>query len=163
MKFSKSTRLLFGGAASIVVVGVWLLIGLIREESPPKPWNSPFTTTKPATTALTVPPSPASDVTLPESISKPESSTISTHRSTPSPAFSPSPSDPTNQPETAEPAVGPNLEPPSRSSTLAQDQVEGSRRMYQAHAPLRTASFANPDSVENRRVLQTMLSKALAK
>ena len=34
-------------------------------------------------------------------------------------------------------------------------------RMYEAHAPLRTAAVANPDSPENREVLQTMVMKAL--
>jgi hypothetical protein len=34
-------------------------------------------------------------------------------------------------------------------------------RMYEAHAPLRTAAVANPESPENRAVLQTMVMKAL--
>lgn len=35
-------------------------------------------------------------------------------------------------------------------------------RMIAAHAPLRTPAVANPDSEENRQILQTMVLKALA-
>jgi hypothetical protein len=41
-------------------------------------------------------------------------------------------------------------------------EVEATRRMYLAHAPLRTPQVANPDSESNRRILQTMVAKALS-
>lgn len=37
----------------------------------------------------------------------------------------------------------------------------GTRRMIAAHAPLRTPAVADPDSVENKRILQAMVFKAL--
>ena len=36
-------------------------------------------------------------------------------------------------------------------------------RMYAAHAPLRTGEVADPDSKTNRKILQTMVTKALAR
>jgi hypothetical protein len=38
----------------------------------------------------------------------------------------------------------------------------GTARMYMAHAPLRVPAVADPDSEENRRILETMVRKALA-
>jgi hypothetical protein len=35
--------------------------------------------------------------------------------------------------------------------------------MYAAHAPLRAPEVADPDSTANRQVLQTMVTKALAR
>jgi hypothetical protein len=42
-------------------------------------------------------------------------------------------------------------------------EAVGTRRMYGAHAPLRTPAVANPDSEQNRRILQTMVTKALVR
>lgn len=42
-------------------------------------------------------------------------------------------------------------------------EVEGTRRMYVAHAPLRVPEVANPDSEANRMILQSMVQKALAR
>lgn len=47
---------------------------------------------------------------------------------------------------------------PSPSSEL-----EATRRMYAAHAPLRVAEVANPDSETNRIILQSMIQKALVR
>jgi hypothetical protein len=41
------------------------------------------------------------------------------------------------------------------------EQVAATRRMYTAHAPLREAEVADPDSAANREVLETMVRKAL--
>jgi hypothetical protein len=43
-----------------------------------------------------------------------------------------------------------------------EEQVIGTRRMYIAHAPLRVPEVADPDSAGNRRILQTMVTKALS-
>jgi len=43
------------------------------------------------------------------------------------------------------------------------DEVAGTKRMYAAHAPLRTRSAVDPDSEQNRQVLQTMVTKALSR
>lgn len=54
------------------------------------------------------------------------------------------------------PAVATTAEFGSRAEVLA------SVRMYMAHAPLRAPAVANPDSPENREILNTMVLKALA-
>jgi hypothetical protein len=46
---------------------------------------------------------------------------------------------------------------------IAERELQATRRMVAAHAPLRVPSVADPDSVENQRVLQTMVLKALSK
>lgn len=58
-----------------------------------------------------------------------------------------------NPPDTPEPAT----------TGASQAEISGTMRMYEAHAPLRTAAVANPDSAENREILQTMVTKALAR
>lgn len=53
---------------------------------------------------------------------------------------------------------------PPVSGAAAQPQnpeVLATRRMYGAHAPLRTPEVADPDSEANRQILQTMVEKAL--
>jgi hypothetical protein len=41
-------------------------------------------------------------------------------------------------------------------------QILGTQRMIQAHASLRVPEVANPDSATNRRILETMVAKALS-
>lgn len=43
------------------------------------------------------------------------------------------------------------------------DEVGATARMYAAHAPLRVHEVADPDSEGNRRILQTMVEKALVR
>ncbi|WP_146180190.1 hypothetical protein [Opitutus sp. ER46] len=43
------------------------------------------------------------------------------------------------------------------------DEVTATRRMIAAHAPLLDPKVADPDSAENRQVLQTMVQKALSR
>lgn len=45
----------------------------------------------------------------------------------------------------------------------AATEVAATRRMFAAHASLRTAAVANPDSAQNRLILQTMVLKALSR
>jgi hypothetical protein len=47
--------------------------------------------------------------------------------------------------------------------TAPSDETVATARMYAAHAPLRVPEIANPDSVTNKQILQTMVAKALAK
>lgn len=47
------------------------------------------------------------------------------------------------------------------NETFEPDEVAATRRMYLAHAPLREREVADPDSETNRRILQTMVLKAL--
>ncbi len=73
-------------------------------------------------------------------------------------------------PEPTVPATEPT---PTTSATTAAvqtapalphiDEVTATRRMILAHAPLRDPKVADPDSVENRQVLETMVAKALAR
>ncbi|MCH6257919.1 hypothetical protein MLD52_15275 [Puniceicoccaceae bacterium K14] len=46
-------------------------------------------------------------------------------------------------------------------SSLNQAQIE-SRRMYAAHAPLREPEIADPNSKTNQKIMQSMISKAIA-
>jgi hypothetical protein len=55
-----------------------------------------------------------------------------------------------------EPAAPAVLPPP----TLV-DEVAATERMYLAHSPLREPEVADPDSETNRRILQTMVEKAV--
>ena len=43
------------------------------------------------------------------------------------------------------------------------DEVTATERMVDAHATLRKPEVASPDSAGNRRILQTMLNKALVR
>lgn len=66
---------------------------------------------------------------------------------------------------------GPSLAEPAKfnqESTVAAaapvtPETAATRRMYASHAPLRTASLANPDSDANRKILETMVHKALTR
>lgn len=61
-------------------------------------------------------------------------------------------------PASTTPAVGASsIEPTDKP------EVQATRRMYAAHAPLRTREVADPDSETNRAVVQTMLQKSLAR
>ena len=46
--------------------------------------------------------------------------------------------------------------------TVPIDEVAATERMYLAHASLRAPEVADPDSEANRRILETMVTKALA-
>ncbi len=59
----------------------------------------------------------------------------------------------------AAPVVPQPASPPPGAAQRA--EVEGTSRMYLAHAPLRTPEVADPNSDANRRILQTMVTKAL--
>lgn len=69
-------------------------------------------------------------------------------------------------------AVAPVQTPPAAASSVppsvamaapSVDEVAATARMYAAHAPLRLPEVADPDSETNRRILQTMVEKALAR
>lgn len=54
--------------------------------------------------------------------------------------------------------------PPPAEGAPAQiqtDGLRGSARMYAAHAPLRAPEVADPDSATNKKIMQTMVLKAL--
>lgn len=65
------------------------------------------------------------------------------------------------QPAPATPAATPAAFT-AQSSELSQEEVAATARMYAAHAPLRTPEVSDPDSETNRRILQTMVTKAIA-
>jgi hypothetical protein len=69
---------------------------------------------------------------------------------------------PTSAPSvTPAPVAAPTVTPPP---PVPENEVEAAAtaRMYAAHAPLRTPELADPDSQSNKRILQTMVQKALA-
>jgi hypothetical protein len=51
----------------------------------------------------------------------------------------------------------------SSTNTASSPEIVATRRMYGAHASLRTPEVANPDSAANRQILQTMVTKALSR
>jgi len=55
----------------------------------------------------------------------------------------------------------PNDMPTAPEGPLSHETL-ATRNMVLAHAPLRNESVANPDSVENQRILQQMVGKAIA-
>ena len=61
----------------------------------------------------------------------------------------------------AAPAAAP-AQPPAPIPPQQADEVAATARMYLAHAPLRTPEVSDPDSAANKKVLQTMVLKALA-
>ena len=61
------------------------------------------------------------------------------------------------------PAATPSQPASAASSAASTGEVAATRRMYGAHAPLRTQAVANPDSEQNRQILQTMVTKALVR
>lgn len=50
---------------------------------------------------------------------------------------------------------------PADLQSAGEVEVQAARRMYMAHASLREPSVADPDSEANRRILQSMVQKAL--
>ncbi len=72
----------------------------------------------------------------------------------PAPAAPPAPSASALQPFSS--SALPSPEPQAREEAAT-------ARMYAAHAPLRTPEVADPDSAANKRVLSTMVAKALAR
>lgn len=60
----------------------------------------------------------------------------------------------------AGPASTPVPEPPAPPQAR---EIAGTWKMYLAHAPLREPEVANPDSESNRKILETMVIKALKK
>lgn len=67
-----------------------------------------------------------------------------------------------SEPQNAAPSPAPQSASTSQPAP-AGDEVQRTQQMYLAHAPLRTAEVADPDSATNRRILQTMVEKALAR
>src|SRR5688572_5336159 len=67
--------------------------------------------------------------------------------------------------ETEQPAVPAASTPSGASSpsTVSNAEVRATRAVYIAHAPLRTTEISNPDSEQNRQILQSMVEKALSR
>lgn len=57
--------------------------------------------------------------------------------------------------------VEPLEESPPKTTSELSPQVLATRRMVLAHTPLREPTVADPDSIENQRILQAMVLKAL--
>jgi|GEM_PF-3778042 len=64
-----------------------------------------------------------------------------------------------NLPDALAAEAGETASAPAVARRISPEVVQ-TYQMYQAHAPLRTAEVADPDSRSNKRVLQTMMQKA---
>ncbi|MBI5422956.1 MAG: hypothetical protein HZA32_02640 [Opitutae bacterium] len=67
------------------------------------------------------------------------------------------------KPSTTEPSTPPGAPDGTDAVPATASEVQATRRMYAAHAPLRAPEVANPDSTANRAALQTMLQKSLSR
>lgn len=167
MKLSRLQRWMIAlGSMGIVAAGVWLIMVFTKAEAPLRPWRSLFpAATKPS--SIVAMPAPRTVETV-KSVQPPEVSVgatapLQTSASSPAPvagavAFQPESAAPVGEPGT------PGASAPATPATpvsLAEQQIVGTHRMYLAHAPLRAAEIADPDSASNRRILQRMVSKAL--
>lgn len=93
---------------------------------------------------------------------EPISVTEEANRSEPiaSPAVAEATSQPSD-PSESEKAASEGVERESASEPPGLETL-ATRRMYLAHAPLREPEVDNPDSAENKRIMQQMISNALS-
>jgi cytoskeletal protein RodZ len=163
--------LVLAAAVLGVVVGVWYALHT-REAGAPPP-SGPAVASAPASQLPG--PMPASDVppkTSPTnrlaSPAKVPANRLASSAAAPANGVASPPAVPANGPASlaavsaAAPAAPP---PPADEPTPAPGTAEtqATDRMIAAHASLRTPAVADPDSKENRAILQTMLSKALTR
>jgi hypothetical protein len=66
-----------------------------------------------------------------------------------------------NIPRPVEPVLRGPTKVELTAATVPRTEVEATRQMVAAHAALRDPRVADPDSAENRTILQTMVLKAL--
>lgn len=133
-----------------VVAGVWYLTR--PRDAAPELVRSPFDRTAPAPVAATPPAAPPAAPS--PSLPTPPADTL--------PATTVATAQPSNA--TVTPTAAPaTTAAPVAASAPAQltPEEQATSRMIEAHAPLRVPAVADPDSKENRVVLQTMLHKAL--
>lgn len=146
-----SRTLVLGAAGFLVAAGlVWWLL------RPAPPASAPVAGTPP----ITVPAAP--DATQAPASAPAPSAPVAAHRGEVAPAAASAPVEVATAPS-AQPAPV----PVAPSAIVAQpqpviDEVVATERMYLAHAPLREPEVSDPDSETNRRILETMVTKALA-
>lgn len=158
---SRSKFYLFAGfGVSVAALVIYLLVSQPENQ---KPATAPARST--ATTVPNLDPkdAAASVASTEKTVSTPSASTSSAPRAT---SMVPPPvSLPAEVVANEEKPVNENaataVVPVSSSTSLPPESI-ATRRMYMAHASLRTPEVANPDSEANRRILQTMVTKALA-
>lgn len=148
MRARRSKSLFLGIAAMTVAALAWWLFFRAAKPSAPVA-QAP----QPAAPVVVAPPSPVADATE---------------------AVAPVPTAPVAMPPVAVAPVpvaviapsavpaAPSAMPVAPPSPARFDEDAASRRMYLAHAPLREPEVADPDSEANRRILQTMVTKALS-
>ena len=167
MRISRSKRLVFVlGAVCVVTAGAWFLMAVTKVEEPLRPWQSPSATAARSASGVAQP--------VPNAVEKAEplenpvpSSAVAAIPSVPTPT--PVPSQPAplssetvaSEGESAAPTAEPAVQPASVPTALAQQQIEGTHRMYLAHQSLRSPEVADPDSKSNTAILSTMVRKAL--
>lgn len=164
MNLRKKIIAITAAVLAILIVAVWLLLG--GSSSPATP--TPSLATKEAKSppaAEIVAESPVSAL-LPlnadggDGAALPENSRVA-DRQTPAPVVNALRSTAVPTPEEE-----PTGEPPAVSDAtpeIARAEMLATARMIAAHAPLRAPEVIDPDSAYNRRILQTMVSKAIAR
>lgn len=155
---SRSTLILTLAALALLGVALWYLRSRVSA-----PLAAPLAQTKPAPAAAR--PKAASLAVRNEAVAP-------SPVAAPGPAMALSPAAPAAPPRNS-PDIAPiprSHEAPSPSASPAPTprdaaerptEIAATARMYAAHAPLRTPEVADPDSPGNRRILQTMIGKAL--
>jgi hypothetical protein len=137
---------------AIVGAGIWLSF---RERSEAA-GSTPITAIPPRNAQPEHAVAPAAAV--PSETSAP--SVIST-AGTPTPALSASVANPV--PSVAPTAAATPTQPSAAGPVPQSAEVRSTRAMYMAHAPLRAPAVADPDSEQNRQILQSMVTKALSR
>ncbi len=145
--------------ALLVALG-WLGLWLARPKAHTATFVSPTQKTSSPATPAAQPPEATTNPAQPVQASTPTPITPN-----PSPITSsvPAPIAPSLSPLASETSVStpsPLASRPSPSAPSA--ETAATLRMYNAHATLRSGPVANPDSVENQRILNQMVQKALA-
>lgn len=143
------------GILALTVAAVWYWAG--RKPATPvvaEPAAPAAAAPAPVVVAPTTPAAPVSTVPALAGKTPPPAPVPATATVTPVAVSSPNPI------VSAPVATAPATAAPNDSQSA---EVAATRRMYMAHAPLRTPEVADPDSEANRRILQTMVEKALAR
>jgi hypothetical protein len=152
MASSSKTRAVLGALLiALVGAGLWLVF---RERSD-SAGSTPMTATPPRNAQPEHVVAPAT----PRETSAP--SVLSTAGTPPPPLSAPSSADPIPAVVPAAIAATPPQPPAGPVSQPA--EVRATRAMYMAHAPLRDPAVADPDSEQNRQILQSMVTKALSR
>jgi hypothetical protein len=161
---NRSTKLLIGSVIVLAAIGAawwWrgrqpgrLVHDVAAPQQPGRPAAAPAQTSSraPAPASPNPAPIPAQPVAGPLASETP-----------PAPAPELLPSSPKIKTQNPKPEAKSAPPPSPAVSSSSATEIVGTARMLAAHVPLRAPAVANPDSPQNRAILQTMVAKALAR